>query len=118
MQVAVQQQDLDQSLGALGLAQPPGGLGPQRLVHCGEDALAAGLVQCFGSGQCSGLGQQHLQVMVQHDAFGAAAAQPRMLGDLAAAVIDQQFFGVQHDVDLAADQVDRYRVSAHFHRDQ
>ena len=91
--VAVQQENLDQRPGALG--SPVGGHRrvPERLMGGGERALCPGDRQRRRAGQRAGLAEQDLQVVVQHVAVVVAVGQPRVAGDLAAAVEDDQMVG-------------------------
>lgn len=56
--MAVQEQDSDQGLRPVNLAELLLGQGPERLVLGGEGALGAGLVQRLGTVQRPGLAQQ------------------------------------------------------------
>lgn len=58
LQVPVQQQDVDQGLRTIGLAERVLGRGPEGLVSGSKGACAAGLIECLGAGQGSRLGQQ------------------------------------------------------------
>lgn len=87
LQMAVQQQDLDQGLGALDVAQGRLRRGPECLVGGGEGAVRPGLVEGFGAGEGAGLAQEGLQEVVQDDVFLAPPRQAGMPGDLGAAVV-------------------------------
>ncbi|MPY55975.1 hypothetical protein FNH08_01850 [Streptomyces spongiae] len=115
--MAVQEQNPDQGLRSIDLAELPLGHGPERLVLGGERALRAGLVECLGAIQGAGLAQQHLQIVVQDQVLQTAAGEPGMAGDLAAAREDDQHVAGQVDSDLVVDESDRDGVGAHLHRD-
>lgn len=82
-----------------------------------EGAPGASLVEGLGAVQCSRLGQQGFQVVVQHEVFGTAAGQPPMAGDLPPAVIDGQVVAGERDGDLAVNEADRDQAPAHLHGD-
>jgi hypothetical protein len=69
LEVAVQQQDLDQRPSACGVAERLACRGPERVVLIGEDAARAGLGECSGAGQRAGLAQQDLQIVVRSRTF-------------------------------------------------
>ncbi|MFJ4536649.1 hypothetical protein ACIP39_11875 [Streptomyces tibetensis] len=74
LQVAVQQQGLNQGLGALGLAERVFGRGPERFMGGSEGALVASRIERLGAGQGAGLGPAGQEV-IQHHPFGALGRQ-------------------------------------------
>ena len=78
VEMAVQQQHLDQRPGARRVAVSLAGGGPERLVLGGEHPRGAGLGQRGSAGQRAGLAQQDLQIVVQIKDFDALADRPLM----------------------------------------
>ncbi|MEU3091384.1 hypothetical protein ABZ703_34355 [Streptomyces massasporeus] len=103
---AVRQQHFDQVFRSFDVAEGLLGRGPECFMDGREGALGAGLVEGLGAFQCSRLGQQGFQVVIQHEVFGTATGQPTMAGDLPSAVIDGHLVAGECDGDLAVDEVD------------
>ncbi len=117
VEVAVQQQHLDQRPGAAGVTVGFAGGGPKRVVLGGERLGGAGLGQRGRPGQRAGFAVQDLQIVVQIKDFGALADRALMPGHHRVAVIDDHRRGRQLHPQPMPDEPGRHRVliAAHHH---
>lgn len=93
IQMAVQQQYLDQCAGACRVTVGLAGGGPPRVVLGGEHFGRAGLNERGGPGQRPGFARQDLQIVVQVQDFGALADRALMPRHHRGAVIDSDVRG-------------------------
>ncbi|MEV5082523.1 hypothetical protein AB0K74_28020 [Streptomyces sp. NPDC056159] len=107
-QVAAKKKDFDERAGAVPFAVGLDRRRPPGVVDRGEPARGAGLVKRGRAGKGSGLAHEGLQVVVQLKPGAALGDQPLVPGDLLAAVVNDQFGGVEHRADTPADQPDRH----------
>lgn len=110
-EVPVQQQDLDQSPGAVPLAVNLAGLGPPGIMNRGELARGPGLFQGCGTGEGARLADEGFEIVVQVQAAAALRDQPLVTGHLDIPVVNHQVRGMQDDSHPLADQAGRDRVA-------
>lgn len=114
----MEQEHVDQLLGARDVAAGLAGGSPERVVGGGERPRGSGLGQDGRAGERAGLVAQNLEVVVQLDPGHPTRAEAGMGGDHGAALEHDHARGPQNDPDALPDQVRRNGVLDHAHGDQ
>jgi hypothetical protein len=113
----VQEQDVDQLAGAVGVAVDAAGGDPEVLVRGREHAGCSRLGQGGRPGQGAGLEREDLEVVVEVDDRAGAGDPPRVVRDQRSAVEHLHLGGLQRDPHAAADEAGGDGVLHHPHRD-
>ncbi len=113
----VQEKDVDEFTGSVGVAIDATGGGPECLVGAGERPGLSRPGQSGGAGEGAGFGFEDFEIVVQLDRLTGPGGDPLMPGDHGAAIEHHDLGGPQRYPDPPADETGRDGVFHHPDRD-